>query len=154
MTTMESLRYRQTLDHVFKKVSSVSEDMELQAHWARYLCVLVSGYLEVSIRAAYRQYTKKKAAPFVANFVEGCLERFQNPNMTKIVQLTGAFNSEWAERLRSATDGERKDAVDSVVANRHLIAHGKSVGITYSRIKQYYLCVKSVVTLIEDMCGE
>ncbi len=30
----------------------------LRAHWARYLCVVVSGFLEVSVRAAFEKYVE------------------------------------------------------------------------------------------------
>ncbi|GAF83742.1 unnamed protein product [marine sediment metagenome] len=73
--------------------------------------------------------------------------------MGKILDLTRAFNPQWANQLEAATEGQLKDAVNSVVANRNQIAHGRDVGITYVRIKNYYEDVVEVVDLIEKMCG-
>ncbi|MFQ5956405.1 MAG: HEPN domain-containing protein [Candidatus Brocadiales bacterium] len=152
MNNLTAVRYRQRLDNLFKQIGSFSGDPELQSHWAKYLCVLTSGFLETSVRAIYSQYTKTKAAPYVANFVDVQLKYFQNPKMDKILELTKFFSPEWEYNLRNATDGEAKDAVDSIVANRNRIAHGESVGITYSSMQRYYQNAIKVIKLIDEQC--
>jgi len=153
MNTLEAVRYKQRLDNLFGQISVFSGSPELQSQWARYLCVLVSGFLETSICAIYGEFTRRTASPYVANFVKCELGSFQNPRMGKILDLTRAFNPQWANQLEAATEGQLKDAVNSVVANRNQIAHGRDVGITYVRIKNYYEDVVEVVDLIEKMCG-
>ena len=153
MNTLEAVRYKQRLDNLFKQISAFSGNPELQSQWARYLCVLVSGFLEVSICATFNQFVRNSASPQVANFVKRELDGFQNPKMGKIIELTRAFNPEWANELETATEGELKDAVNSIVANRHNIAHGRDVGITYTHIKNYYEDAIKVVDRIEKICG-
>lgn len=153
MNTLEAVRYKQRLDNLFGQISVFSGNPELQAQWARYLCVLVSGFLETSICAIYGEFARRTASPYVANFVKCEFGSFQNPKMGKILDLTRAFNPQWANQLEAATEGQLKDAVDSVVANRNQIAHGRDVGITYARIKDYYEDVIQVVNLIEGMCS-
>lgn len=153
MNTLEAVRYKQRLDNLFGQISVFSGNPELQSQWARYLCVLVSGFLEISICAIYGEFARRTASPYVANFVKYELGSFQNPKMGKILDLTRAFNPQWANQLEAATEGELKDAVDSVVANKNQIAHGRDVGITYARIKGYYEDVIQVVNLIEGMCS-
>jgi len=152
MNTLEAVRYKQRLDKLFGQISAFSGNLELQSQWARYLCVLVSGFLETSICSIYGEFARRTASPYVANFVKCELGSFQNPKMGKILELTRAFNPQWANQLEAATEGELKDAVDSVVANKNQIAHGRDVGITYARIKGYYEDVIQVVNLIEGMC--
>jgi len=154
MKNIEIVRYQQRLDRLFKQIADFSENIKLQSDWAKYLCVLVSGYLETSVRLTYSQYAKEKAAPYVANFVEGKLKRFQNPNMANILELTRLFSPEWEKSLKKITEGELKDAVDSIVINRHKIAHGESVGITYIRIKNYYKNAIKVVEIINNQCND
>lgn len=153
MKTLEAVRYKQRLDNLFKQISAFSGNIELQSQWARYLCILVSGFLETAICAIYGEFARKTASPYVANFVKCELDSFQNPKMGKILELTRAFNPLWADELETATEGELKDAVDSIVANRNQIAHGRDVGITYTRIKNYYEDAIKVVDLVEKMCG-
>ena len=136
------------MDAVFEKVRSLPEDAEIRSHWARYLCVLVSGFIEVSIRTLLSAYAEDKSGARVANFVEHELKGFQNPKMGKILDLVGAFSREWQEQVEDISDVELKDAVDSVVASRHQIAHGRTVGLSYVTIKKYY---EGVVTAIENI---
>lgn len=153
MKNIEVVRYKNQLDELFNKISALSEDLELQSHWSRYLCIRISGFLEVSVRAIYGEYAKEKAAPYVANYVESQLKNFQNPNWEKILNLARSFNPGWADNLESATEGELKDAIISIVTVRHSIAHGGSGGITYRRIKDYYENAVKVVELIENQCN-
>jgi len=147
----EANQHKDRLDDLFKQVSEVS-DINLQGHWARYLCVLVSGFIEVSIRAILTEYVKNKSAPSVANYVVRGLDRFQNPNMERILQTLGAFNPAWADEIGKLTEGELKDAVDSVRANRNNIAHGGNVSIRYRTIASYYDNAVKVIEIIEEQC--
>jgi hypothetical protein len=153
MSNPDVVRYRMRLDNLFAQIGALSHDLELQSHWARYLCVLTSGFLETSVRAIYGQYARTKAAPFVANFVNTQLRDFQNPKMAKILELTQCFSPDWEKTLSDAVEGELKDAVDSIVANRHNIAHGREVGISYHAIRGYYDKAVKVVELIDTQCN-
>ena len=73
--------------------------------------------------------------------------------MEKIASLAGSFSPQWESELRIATEGELKDAVDSIVANRNRIAHGEDVGITYGRVHEYYKRIVHVVELVERQCA-
>jgi hypothetical protein len=152
MKNREIRRYKQQLDDLFNTISSLPVDAEIQSHWAKYLCIRVSGFLEISIQAIYSDYAKRKAVPFVANYVEKQISGFQNPNMDKILNIARAFNPEWADELTEMVEGEIKDSVDSIVATRHGIVHGRNVGITYTKIKDYYKNAVNLVELIEEQC--
>jgi RiboL-PSP-HEPN len=152
MPNPDEVRYRTRLDALFDKICSLSGDIELQAHWSRYLCVLVSGYLETSVVAIFGAYARDRAAPNIVNYVINKLDGFQNPNMTKIIDLSNSFNPSWGQTIRQQTDGELKDAIDSISANRNLIAHGKDTGITFSRIFTWYKRAIHVIELIEQQC--
>lgn len=143
---------KQRLDVVFGLARQLPDDPEVLSHWARYLCVLVSGFLEISVRAIYGRYSRGKAAPIVANYVEAQLNGFQNPNMGKILDLAGSFNADWRVELDAASAGAPKEAVDSIVANRHSIAHGQNVGISLVRIKEYYEDAFEILELIDEQC--
>jgi hypothetical protein len=46
----------------------------------------------------------------------------------------------------------RKDAIDSIMNNRHLIAHGKDSGITVARVNDYLRKCIEVIEFIEAQC--
>lgn len=146
----ELLRLTQKLDNTFGRVSQLGDDIEVRADFARYLCVLVSGYLEVAVVECATWYATKKSAPPVASYASQNLERFVNPNAERVLQLVGSFNLDWRTGLETFLGDKRKDAVDSVVALRNQIAHGESVGVTYARVRTYYESVKEVVTYLAE----
>jgi len=155
MSDKEILRYKRQLDDLFTKVSTLDSDLEMQSHWAKYLCIRVSGFLEVAVSTIYKNYAKNKAAPFVVNYVDKQLSSFQNPNMEKILKITRSFNPKWAEELelKLKNNSEIKDSTDSIVDVRNKIAHGENVGITYTRIKRYYEIALELVEFLEEQCN-
>jgi hypothetical protein len=152
MSQVEINRQRQRLDDLFKKASKLP-DAELQSHWSRYLCVLVSGFLENSVRITYSEYARARADPSVADFVERRLRQFQNPKMGSILELAGGFSQEWKQQLEKDTSGQLAESVNSIVGNRHKIAHGESVGLTLQALGQYYGDALQVVDLLRQQCG-
>lgn len=152
MSSVEITSYKGRLDNLFSLISNIQE-VELKSHWSRYLCVLVAGFVEVSIQAIFCDYARKSSSPHVSNYVNSKLKRFTNPNMHDIVELAGTFNSRWGEILEQGSQGELKDAVDSVMANRNQIAHGENVGISYIRIKEYYNSISKLISFVESNCS-
>jgi hypothetical protein len=149
MKPLELHRFESRLDELFNKTGVIT-DTQAQAHWARYLCVLVSGYIETSVRETVSQYTRNRANATVLNYVDSQLAWFQNPKIDKINQLLHAFDPSIAAKI-GALDDATKNAVDSIVNNRHQIAHGRDVGIGAVTIKNYYAEVKKFV---EFLCTE
>jgi len=144
----ELLRLTQRLDSAFGRAGKLGDDLELRADFARYLCVLVSGYLETAVVECAGSYVARKSAPPVAAYASRALDRFANPNAERLLQLIGSFSADWRVSVEEFLVDERKEAVDSVVALRNQIAHGESVGVTYVRIKAYYDAVREVVSFI------
>lgn len=148
MATYSVSAHKARLDAAFGRAGEVG-DMQLQADLACYLCVLVAGYLEQAARHILGDFATRKAHPQVSRFVERRLGAFTNANSRKLCDLVGDFDSLSRERMEGYVYGERKDAVDSVVANRHQIAHGRDVGLTLSRISAYYKHVAETVDFLE-----
>lgn len=137
------------LDHLFDQSKQI-EDAELLGHWARYLCVLVSGFIETSIQTILLEYVDNKAAPEIRYFVSQQVKDFQNAKMNKILDLIRDFSPTIAMNVETATEGKLKDAVDSIVQNRHQIAHGQNMGISLVTVKGYYESVVKAIEIIES----
>lgn len=143
---------KQRLDYLFDAARNLS-DIEMQSHWSRYLCVLVSGFLENSVEICLSDYSKRAANPNVSNFVSVKLRDFQNPKMGLIVELFGSFNPDWRTQIEDATQGQLSDSVNSIVGNRHKIAHGDSVSLSLGSIAAYYKDAVAVIELLQRTCG-
>jgi hypothetical protein len=151
MRSYDVVRQKKKLDELFGQIKSGPEEPEARSHWTKYLCILVSGFIESSIRSIYGQYASSKASPKVANFVGSRLKSFQNPRMDKILDLSGAFSAEWRDELDKAPD-EAKSAVNSIVANRNRIAHGEDVSLTYGMMCDYYRGALKLIDIIDGQC--
>jgi hypothetical protein len=140
------------LDATFKRASGATGDLELSSDLAKYLCVLVSGFLEQSIIELLLEYIRIHAHTSVHQHMEPRLRQFTTAKTHRIIELFGSFDANWRKDLEDYLVDQLKDAIDSVVANRHNIAHGKSVGLTISRVQTYYERVKDVVDHLSDLC--
>jgi hypothetical protein len=147
----EVSRLKRRLDAAFARMPQASADIELQSDFARYLCVLVSGFFENAIVALILDFTQRRSSPEIAAFVERELEHWTNPNTNKVAVLLGAFSPEWGKKAEEYLINERKESVNSLVALRHQIAHGESVGTSLSQVKAYYETILEVVEFIANL---
>lgn len=144
--------HRQRIEAAFSRSESASHDAELLSDHAKYLCVLVSGFIEKSLTEIALEHARRASGPSVQRFVEKNTTRFTNANAEKVLQLLGSFDPDWRINAERILVDQYKDAFDSVVSLRHQIAHGESVGVTYSRIKNYFEAISEVIDHIQDLC--
>ena len=148
----EVRRLRQRLDATFKRVNLTPADTELQSDFSRYLCVLVSGYVETAVTELILEHSRNNSSPTIQMYVESRTQRLTNLNCERLEQLLGQFNPDWRAAIASILVDEKKDALNSVVSLRNKIAHGGSVGVTYQRISEYYNQIKPIIDLVADLC--
>lgn len=151
----EVRRLEKQLDATFQRIKALgpSGDIEVQSDFARYLCVLVSGYLEKSVAELVLDHARRNGGTTLQRFVEYETRRFTNANSRRLLDLLGSFHPDWRRDLERFMVDDLKDAVDSVINLRHTIAHGGTVGVTYQRVSGYYERVKKVVGRIGILSG-
>ena len=115
--TVSSLRQR--LESTFKRVSSIQSDPELQSDFAKYLCILVSGYVESAVRELLLEHSRKHSGPTIQRYVERQTRRTTNFNSERLQQLLGNFDEAWRQDLVAFVVDEKKAALDSVVNLRN-----------------------------------
>ena len=130
------------------------DQLELQSHWGRYLCVLTAGFIENALGEIYSEYARVCSNTNVANYVQSIVLTIKTPKAKRFVETARAFDKGWAEDLEKflASNG-RKEAIDGIMSNRHLIAHGKDSGITVMRVSDYLKKVVEVIEYLEQQCG-
>jgi len=144
---------KQRLDRAFKLAEKLAYDDEMLAHWARYLTVLTSGLIESCVREILSDFIEKRAAPPVVAYARHHVQALSNLNEEKLKTLLGIFSPAWREAFEVAVTDEQKAAIDSIIANRHNIAHGREVGITLARVRSYYASVVQVMEWISSACA-
>lgn len=147
---VEVHRRRQKLEAAFTALHDVEIPGELIAHYSRYLCVLVSGHVEQSLKALVTQYCLKRSSPEVRRYVSRQLKWLSNVNTEKLKQLVESFDADWWVRLE-AEHGDDLSAFDSVAADRNAISHGDETGITIDRISQYFRQISRVLDWLINM---
>ena len=96
-------RQRQRLESLFEKVHDI-DDLELQAEWAKYLCVRTSELIEEAVRLVLEDYSEERSETRVSNYVSKELEYFSNPKTEKLspcsAVLTAVGDRCWKRRWR------------------------------------------------------
>jgi hypothetical protein len=132
------------LDNAFKTADAVTED-ELRSHLSRYLCILTSGYVEESIKIIIEHYASINSSPIITNYISVATKNITNLNSEKMEKLLNSFSSQWGKNFCNLLTDKEKDALDSVVANRNNIAHGRNVGVSYVRVRDWYKSIKNII---------
>jgi hypothetical protein len=145
------LREKQRLDHIFELADEL-QDEEALAHWSRYLCILVSGFVENAVRSLVAAYVERRSHRNVSSYVKTSARSLTNLNEEKLAQLLGKFCPAWRDVFRQRLTDEQKDALDSIVTNKNRIAHGGPDSISLVRVRDYYRRIVPVIQLIESEC--
>jgi hypothetical protein len=145
-------REKQKIDHIFSLANQIQDDEELLSHWAKYLCVLTSGFVENAIRTILTKFVEPRSSSEIASYVESKIRSITNLNEERVYQLLLSFSPDWGDIFREKRTEEQKDAIDSILANRNLIVHGRSVGLTIFRMREYYKEIIKTITLIDEVC--
>ena len=149
-TEIAKLKLR--LDATFERVGGVSEDdTELQSDLARYLCVLVSGFLESALREIVLEHIRECDAPTLKRFVERKTRRIMNVKIPRLKEVLDDFDPGWKTKIDELLADEQKDAVNSIVDQRNRIAHGGSSDLTYRRIREYYRHAQDVIDSVATL---
>lgn len=148
----EVFRLRQRLDRKFERIDRFADsDIELQSDFARYLCILVSGFMEKAIQELAMECCRRMASGAARSFAIAQLDRSRNPSVEALLVFVGSFSPEWRDRMDRFLTEERRDAIGSIVGLRNDAAHGGSAGITYARVREYYARVRETVDFLVEM---
>lgn len=151
---IEIERSRRKINNIFEKIDFIKEndnyDFELVSHLTKYLCVLVSGYFEKSIYLLLLKYSEEKSHDYIKNFIHNNLKTFTNANTEKIERLFKKFDDSWVIKLTEIDNyDEVKASINSLIGQRHKIAHGGDSTIGFVSLKEYYKNVNKMIEHIQ-----
>jgi hypothetical protein len=135
---------------------STAQNIELQSEWARYICVLAAGLLENALKEVYIEFAKNNISTPIANFIGSNLSWIRNPKTQRFMDTAAAFSDAWRTELAVYVDENgRGDAIDSIMVNRHLIAHGQyqDSRVSLVQVKEYLVKAIEVVNFVETQCA-
>jgi hypothetical protein len=157
MKTVELVRQHAAIKQVIRRTSHEpsTRNFEMMAHWGRYACVLSSGFVENVVRHIYGSYLDRAAGSRQSvRFARRHIEKVQNPKAGKLIEIATSFDPIWGEGLQTYLDEDfRGDAINTIMQNRHLIAHGRNSDISIARVDQYLSRITEVAEFLEQQCG-
>lgn len=144
----EVARRRQRIVALLGTINGAGLGAELTAHYARYLCVLVSGYAEQSVKELVTQYSRSRSSAPIQRYVGKQVGLVRNIDYERLKQLIEAFDPDWWRTLSQARQDEL-EAFGSVAAVRNSISHGGDGAITIATLTQYFQQISDV---LDDLC--
>jgi hypothetical protein len=141
------------LDSLFHDFESQKLDDYVKSHIAKYLTVLTSGIYEDIIKKLVNELIQKdtlsnEVKQFIFHQINISL---RNPLIKNIKGFLNRFEKEWSKKLFDGLDDKHKEALEAIVNNKNLIAHGDSPTITFSNIQQYYQDSKIIIERLDDI---
>lgn len=118
----------------------------LKSSLAHYICILISSYLENSLRHIILDYAERKCSnQSICKFVNSSLGRMRNPNYQNIKDLLEKFD------LKIKLENRQREAIESVYTNRNGIVHSESPrGLSLSMVKEYFETICRVIDAIDQ----
>jgi hypothetical protein len=126
------------LSRAFEVADAVSPlQFEEKGLLTAYLCVVLAGTLEESVRLHVSEYARIKAHPYIASFVTRRLRKTTNLNSERLIDLLGDLDSTLSDDVRVFLDDRRKSALNSLMQLRHKVAHGRATQTSLATVKGY-----------------
>lgn len=143
-------RRKARLTAVVESIDGTGLSPELTSHYARYLCVLLSGFAEHSVKELVTHYCRTSSNEKIQRYVGHQLKRLRNIDHEKLKQLVESFDTRWWADLNDKLPDDLS-AFDSVATLRNAISHGGDAGITLVTFGQYFAQVSTVIDALCDL---
>ena len=154
MSSPELLAQKNKIEHIISEAEALPIDQEIGSHMAKYICILCSGFMENAVFYIYSSYAQSKINKrSILNYLDHQLLRINNPNSVRLKEIAKSFKISWAEDLVIFMQEEnRSTALNSIMRERHKIAHGRNSTITISTVKDYFEKCIEIVNFMESQC--
>jgi hypothetical protein len=149
---IKTQQYIRELDSLKTKTEN-ENDEEVKNYLVKLLCVRTAGLLEVFLKTRISEYSKGKVPPEINRFLTSKFKDITNLKSSKFEDVLNSFSVDWRDKFRDYLDvhEQEKLSLDSVIAQRHSIAHGQPSNIGFASMVQYYDDVKSIVEYLDTI---
>jgi hypothetical protein len=133
-------------------------DSEVKAHWAKYVCVLVSGYIEQSVKEILLEHAESKSSPRIVSYVTRTWPSSKNMACTAISEILQHFDVDWQKSFDDwSSKDERKKEINEIISWRNNIAHGKESStnnVTINSVGIKFNTACSLIDFLEGVVGK
>jgi len=137
---------REEIMEILKREKESKIPDYLKSTLAHYICILISSYLENSLRQIILDYAERKCSDqSIFKFINSSLGRMRNPNHENIKDLLEKFD------LKIKLENRQREAIKSIYTNRNGIVHSESPkGLSLLIVKEYFETICTVVDAIDQ----
>ena len=154
-------KFRKRLDSMFTNIPEVKDDSiqgttYLHSVWSKHLCVLVSGYLEQSMKELVFEFCDSAASPHVYRYVEKTWPKSKNMRWEQVTKVISNLNEEWGHNVNAwfENNDSRKSELNSLIQWRNDISHGKDANtnhLSIPKVQKHYQTIKLLVDHLEEL---
>lgn len=139
--------HRRRIDKVVAHATSLDPGDQIRGDLARYICVLVSGYIEQTVKSLVLVHCANRGvASTVERYVAAQLKRhFQSADTERILQLINLLDPAYEESFRARLSKPQEEAINSVVRLRHQFAHGGEAGTSVAQQQTYRTLIEAAL---------
>lgn len=137
------------IDDLITTMDAMQDD-ELKSHFAKYVCIKVSGYLENVVKTLVSKYIEKSCPSAIQTFVKNKMRNTTNLSTDKMLLFLENFDKNWRDKFEDEISEKASSSLNSIIANRNQIAHGGQDNISPRTIKEYYSDLKDVVKILQN----
>lgn len=125
---------------------------EAQSSFAKYICIRLSGYVEVCLKESIQNFVDGRGShKVISKYIKDRLKTITNLDAKKLEQTLRLFCKDWGDDFKDKVSEEMKASLTTVYSNRNNIAHGGDSGITLRQLEQHYATIKNATRLIDEV---
>lgn len=141
-----------TLIERIKKIQKTENMDEAISDLSKYLCILISGYVEKVLVNKLVKYSEQRCAPQGVKFISLKLKNSTNYKMSKISELLDSFDCSWNEKLIKVKNyDEYEESINYIYQNRNKIAHGDTSGVVLNDLENHYFKIQNMFMEIDKI---
>ena len=107
--------------------------------------------LEATCRELLLEYARRRAHADVVGYVSWQLERFRSPNIGRMTDEVGKFDSRIAKELRQFSQGRMGESINIIVSMRHTVAHGRRPDMSLDRLLKHFDQAQKFAAKMEEL---
>ena len=141
----------------FCKKNIKNHNEEVVADMVQYLCILAYLYFEQSIEYTISCYVEKNTNnQTIKNFVIEKSKEHRGLKPHELIGFLGQFSGKWKSSIKERFKEfyQESESLESLIASRNNVAHGRSIALTFNQIKEYRKQVNKIVKFINKMVND
>ena len=148
-------RIRHLIDNPPSSKGDFLFEPENDAHWAKYICVLISGFIEQAVREIVLEHASGKCGPRIYKYIDGTWPKSRNMQCDTIQLILANLDDAWSKKFDDwVRQRQRKKEINEIIIWRNRIAHGEESNtnnVTLKSVSDKFKIACGVIDFLEEL---